>query len=394
MTLFHQTVANHPDAAPQRVPTDAKGWCEQASVCEESGDWTRAVVCYRRAIQLAPFSADLREKLEDAIEQQILEATRGGSKVRRVATGVAAAAAAPRKLARPVPPSVRKASANTLFKVEEEESRSDDEIETFDEFDDEDDELLLPRGIGSQRTQTKAATSPRRHTTFNGRPRSQRIIRIGAVLLAVSLTSAGLLAAAGTSQMIRGMFSGGSAVLEDKVPAEVREIINEANGLVDKSQVVDAIKLIESGKLKYPRNTVELNRVLAGIYRRQGDAAMRDKKYETAAKSFSAAVAAEPEDFGAWISRGRALREHARTLTGSKNTTKRRAALSDSLEAFETARDLSPAHVSAYLGIAQVQEARANKAKAVEAYQKIVSVAPESNEARLAKDAIEQLLKN
>ena len=388
MTLFHQTVANHPDTPQPRVPTDAKGWCEQASVCEESGDWTRAVVCYRRAVQLAPFSAEIRERFEDAIEQQILAVTKGASKVRRVATEPPAART--RVAARQAPPPVRKASANNLFKVEDDHEGEDEILDEHDDID-EDDELLRPRGIGATK---KSASAASRHSSFNGKPRYQRALRVGVIILAVTLTSAGLVAAVGTSQMIKGMFTGGAAVLpEGKVSAEIREVMNDANDLIDKGQYGEAVTLIESARQQHPRNVVELNGLMARVHRQQGNDAVRDKKYDIAAKSFAAATDADPQDTNNWISRGRALREQARTLSGSKNTTKRREALADSLKAFEKAIDLSPAYPAAYLGVAQVQEARANKTKAIEAYQQMIKIAPDSNEARLAKDAIAQLQK-
>ncbi|HMZ50851.1 MAG TPA: tetratricopeptide repeat protein, partial [Candidatus Sumerlaeota bacterium] len=166
-----------------------------------------------------------------------------------------------------------------------------------------------------------------------------------------------------------------------------------ANDLIDKAQYGEAVTLIESARQEHPRNVVELNGLMARVHRQQGNDAVRDKKYDIAAKSFAAATDADPQDTNNWISRGRALREYARTLSGSKNTTKRREALADALQAFEKAIDLSPAYPAAYLGVAQVQEARANKTKAIEAYQQIIKIAPDSNEARLAKDAVAQLQK-
>ena len=172
LNIFRPSAAQPRQTSAARLPADARGWCDEAGACEETGDWTRAVVCYRRALQLAPFAADIRQRFEDAVEQQILALERGPAKVRRVASAGE--------------------TKNNLFKVEEDA--------------DADFELPDPPQKRSVRALTDAPSADDQRAPLRKPARKRNVVWIASACFAVLLTSAGLLAAAGTSSIIRGFF--------------------------------------------------------------------------------------------------------------------------------------------------------------------------------------------
>jgi tetratricopeptide (TPR) repeat protein len=225
------------------------------------------------------------------------------------------------------------------------------------------------------------------------KPRNRNVVWIASACFAVLLTSAGLFAAAGTSSIIRGFFGNGGAPLlaEAKLPKALTERIARADKLITEEKTDEAATLLLAAQSEFPANEADINRVLSRTFRTAGTSQLRAKNFDKAATSFEKASKFDPSDALNWIDRGRALREQARTMNGAKSANKKKEALTHAQTSFEKALELSPSDTSAYLGIAQVHDARNNRQQAIEAYQKIIDIAPQSNEARLAATALQQL---
>lgn len=229
LNIFRPSAAQPRQATAARLPADARGWCDEAGACEETGDWTRAVVCYRRALQLAPFAADIRQRFEDAVEQQILALERGPAKVRRVASAGEA--------------------KNNLFKVEEDV--------------DADFELPDPPKKRSVRPLTDAPPQDEQRAPLR-KPRNRNVVWIASACFAVLLTSAGR----GTSSIIRGFFGNGGAPLlaEAKLPKALTERIARADKLITEEKTDEAAMLLLAAQSEFPANEADINRVLSAHF--------------------------------------------------------------------------------------------------------------------------------
>jgi len=71
-TLFSKN--DSPDNSPEKGrPKSAHDWVLKAEEAEDKDDWSRAIVCYRKALSQAPFSRELRARFEDAIQEQLFQ---------------------------------------------------------------------------------------------------------------------------------------------------------------------------------------------------------------------------------------------------------------------------------------------------------------------------------
>lgn len=354
MNLFRQRASSTSNSSSAKVPEDAIGWCQEASTFEELGDWTRAVVCYRRALQLAPFSGEIRGRFEEAIEQQINALEVSQATVRRIAN-----------------PNSNERRSDNIFRVDTEELEGTND-------------RPVSRIAGPKRSKTRSA-----NLVFGSRKGAW----LGGVVLALVLTSAGLLAAVSSTGLIRDFLSPSVTVPPPGLPPQLELKLTEVNGALLGGNTESAIKVLLEARKDFPQQEAELNRLLSQAYRTLGAEKARARNYPAAADAFGKAAAANQADALNWSDLGRSLREHARSSAVASNRQKRAQVLKDAEQAYLRARMISPRDMGAALGLAQVYDASNNRAKAIEVYKHIAEAAPGSAEAEQARTALKQLVK-
>ena len=351
------TEDDDPDpGAGRKTPRDAESWCREAETAEEAGEWSRAVVCYRRALQLAPFNRTIKECFAEAVEEQIRAVEQSAGRVRRMPLRPEAAAA--REQAEPedipeepLPPRRRRAAAYSPARKGSSEAWSP--------------------GLGARLL---------RPLVFTG--------ALGAVALMV--VGAGAIGVSAATGFVKGLFAEPdvtSAVVR-QIPEEITTVIVEANELVAAGSTAEAAEMLREAREQHAGHLDVLNPALAQVLRATGAAEARAHRFGPAAEAYREAAELHSENPLNWIDLGRALRERARA-TGSSSERERLVAEAE--EAYQKALELSPDHAQALLGLAQVYDAGNQRGKAVETYVRIAEKHPNRLEGQMARTALEQL---
>lgn len=370
----------NPTMKPQKraSPRTAVEWCQEGATAEEGGDWARAVVCYRRALEIAPFCSQTRNAFEWAIEQQI----ESKMKRRRPAAPAAPLAA--------VPTEREKKRAFGSFERDEEDSSDEVEAPRPMFFDEQEAPVARkPKAVPSARM--SRAEEARRPRAKSGR----RLILPLAVFISVLVTTTGLLMAATTSNFLRGvLFSDKLPTVETvKLPDALVARLTDAGSLLEKGEPKRAVDRLQEALKEFPEQEAMLNPELARALRALGLSENRQQRFESAAEAFRHATKAEPQNVLNWIDLGRALREEARSASLVSNPEKQREVLRNAEAAFIRAQVLAPRDGAALFGLAQVYVAMNRRQEAVVAYERVVSEAPTSRERQLAEEALRELRK-
>lgn len=352
MNLFRNRTApaeTPPPKKRKKVPQDALEWCREAEKAEEEGDWSRAVVCYRRALQLAPFCTEIREAFENALEQQIMEAL-------------------PQILAK------GDKAFGPLFAMQ-----------TGAKRDSEPSAVKIPAA-------RRSSTTHARHTTPGGYLRKLAFpLTLGAAAL---VTGAGLYAAASAATFIGRFFGNESlpAISESRMPTELMERLSAANEMLTAEDAEKAVAALRSAKKDFPSHAAQIDPALARALRVQGIRARSTNNPANAAEAFREVAQLDPGNSLNWIDLGRTLRDHARSNALSKNPAKQRELLTEAEQAYHRALDISSTDAAALLGLAQVYDAKNDRVKATEAYERLAASAPESSrEGEAARTALMSL---
>lgn len=327
---------------------EARKWEDEARAAREAGDWGRTIVCYRKALQLAPFASDLRDAFEHALEQQIRE------KLRREKAG--------------------KASARNAAAV-------------LDDDDEDDAPAKAPA-----RTARRA---PKDEGWGFSLPRQKTML--AAACLAAVLTMGGLFATAMTAGWLRDRIAtSDSSELAEAAPAPVapalQSKLDNAAAQLKAGRRDDAIKTFRDAAKAFPEGTDAVNPLLSEALAESGAASLKLRRYDSAIKALQEAAELQPGKSLHWVNYGRALREYARSSTVT-SATRKKEFLTKAESAFTRALSLEPADSGALYGLAQVYDARNNREKATETYEKLVALAPETMEGKLAKTNLAQLKK-
>lgn len=331
-----------------RAPRSVADWWEAADLAEESGDYSRAIVCYRRALEIAPFNRDLRRAFCEVLNAQYI-AENGGDK--------------------------RSLLAN-LFKASP--ARNVDAEE--DDFDAPEDGAWEDRPSFGE---VLADLMPNSRTVFVG----------ASAMLAVSLTVVGIFAAGALSSAVGGIFNSDKlpSLVQPSLPAELESVLAEANTLAFDEQAEEAVEKLRDAKIAFPEHEKEINAALVTALRSYGSEQSRERRYIAAADAFREASQLAPERAINWIDLGRALRDEARIGSASNDMTRQRQVLDDAEAAFQQALKLAPNDPVAMFGLAKVYDARNNRSQAAETYETILQRAPDSTEAGMARVALAQL---
>jgi Tfp pilus assembly protein PilF len=338
------------------LPKKSQDWCLEAEKAASIGDWTRAVVCYRRALELAPFCSGVRRDFEWSLEQQV----------------ESAAPAKSRRAARPAP----------VVPVPVEE--------------------LIEELEAAESAPPVVPKKTRKVTRRRGSPSPLMRYRMAAIacLAAILITGVGLAVASGVGAMV-GRALGPTlqaSVLEtpalEAPPSGLTSIMLEAESLLRAGDSAKAAARLRSAIKEHPDFAPRLGPALAGALRVQATAETRQGRHEAAARFLTEATASNPSDGALWVDLGSARLEFARTNAISRDTARRRTVLGDAEKAYREALRLDAENRAALLGLAQVQSTRNDRRGATETFERIVGMAPSSPEAQQARRALAELRKN
>ena len=333
--------ADDPRRSP---PKKAQDWRVEAEKAAAAGDWSRAVVCYRRAMELAPFCNVARAEFEWALEQQV--------------------DSSPRRARRPQPASV--------VPVADEEA---------------------PAPAAAPQPRRKPVAGTRRAAAKPRVPVQSLAI---AATLALVLTVGGLWAAVHVAGAIG--YAGFAprdpdltALAEEKAPpAELTAALGEANKLLAAGQTKRSIEKLRTALKDHPDFEDRIKPGLAGALRRQAQADSKAKKYDSAVTSLREVAELMPADESAHIALGAAYRDLART---TRDSARKRTVLTDAEKAYREAIKLDPENGEALLGLAQVLASRNDRKQATQAFEQVVALAPKSPAADQAKRSLAELNK-
>lgn len=356
MNLFrtHNSTAESPlPKKRKKVPQDALEWCQEAEKAEDGGDWSRAVVCYRRALQLAPFCTEIREAFENALDQQIMES-----------------------IHKHLP------KDDVLFAP----------LFGLTPAGDEDDEEKAKPAA-----KKAAPAPPRRATTRRNDPPRFTLRRLAMPMVfgaAMLLTGAGLYAAASAATFIGKLFGNESlpTISEPQMPAELLGRLSAANEMLTAEDAEKAVAALRDAKEDFPTYGEQIDPALARALRVQGIRARSTNNPADAAAIFREVAELDPGNSLNWIDLGRTLRDHARSSAMTRNPAQQRELLAEAEKAYQEALEISSNDTAALLGLAQVYDAKNDRVRATEAYEKLAAAAPESSrEGEAARTALMSL---
>lgn len=369
MKLFAGKTSRPAPPRRPRVPQTPAEWCEEGALAEEHGDWSRAVVCYRRALQQAPFNQRIRLAFEEALEGQILAA---GEDL------------APRETFARAGVSSRRP---TRDEIDVEESFRT----IFDEFPDEDGEEEEPE----IRTPAGRITMPpRRRPPVWSPPSPPRWVRMPVALsLGIFIALLGLGAAGVAASALSGVFRPGdlAEIGTDEVPTALVEKLTDANRALADGEHDDAVEILREAKEEFPGFGEEIAPTLSQALRLAAAAHMRGNDFGSASQLLREATEVEPRNALAWMDLGRALRDSAILGDDRYSPAEKRRVLADAGEAYRRALAVEGNDSSALLGLAQVYAAQNDRGRAVETYEKILRLESSGSEKRLAEMALSQL---
>ncbi len=363
----------------RRVPQDAEEWCAEGLKAEENSDWTRAIVCYRRAMAAAPFCTRARQLLEEAVEQQILENGIPQREMRRTYRLLASIdegdeAAEPE----------RAIGLADLYALAEQGS-------ALEEDEDEEASETAGKAAGLLRPEKKALPRPR--VALHSFSKSRRWRTAAAVTLAVGITGGMLFGVAAATSYVRSVMTQQSlsslTASEPDLPPEVESKTAEATRLIQEGEPQQAAELLRDAVDQYPEHSDTLEAALVQALRAHGNAELRERRYASASEAFREATETAPAETNNWIDLGQALRNQARSLSATSRDS--RELLIEAESSFKKALALKSENTSALLGLAQVYAARNERREAVETYERLVAVAPSTFEGRMAQTALQQL---
>ncbi|MCB2153656.1 tetratricopeptide repeat protein [bacterium] len=342
----------------------------------EDSDPEAAIEYYQAALEISPMNRDLREGLSEALVMRAELAAsvgRTGSSWRDpVPMRERPPASPPRKPKRPRP---------------RPRPLDEDKPKGFELLDiEEQEEAQPPEPVAPRRRRKPRPEPPRRS------PRSRRF---NSRALTMSLIyAAGLLIIAG---VLHGMITGWMIpsslpeIPEEKpLPAALTTGLDEASELLYASKPGEALDALRLLKLDFPQHAAAISAAMVQAHRSMGARLLDEREYDKAADAYKAATELDEQDASNWIDLARTYREHGRTVQ-SRSSSKGRQYLQDAITAYQKALEVSPNDPAALFGLAQVHAFLNDRSHAVEFYEKVISTAQDSPEAKMARQNLAQL---
>ncbi|CAN5211880.1 hypothetical protein BH09SUM1_BH09SUM1_08060 [soil metagenome] len=338
-----RTLSLTPEDKPlkRRLPQDAEGWALEAESALELDDHARAVVCYRRALELAPFCTMTRDAFEAACEDQ------AGGRTRGPGSG---------------------ASNGAHF------GRGQ-------------------RGLRPSSSEgiSRRAVKPGRSKRGNAPEGFSRPMVAGACA-ALFVTMAALVTAASTTNMLSGFF-GSSSPSSESVSSAVAGEISAAEVFLVKGNATAAADRLRKALKANPKNAEAIAPTLKVALYAIASNAEKGNNFTEAAAAYREACVIDATDSTPQVKLSEALRRQAATITTTRRAAEKRSLLADAENAVESALKIDPSSGRAMLEMARVCEARKDTPRAVKAYEQIAAASPSSVEATLAKQSLAALKK-
>ncbi len=361
----------------KKTPRDAAGWCEEALLAGEKEDWSRAVVCYRRALQLAPFCGNARKGLEIALEEQIL-ATLSQKELRALMDKPGAV--------------TRDDLVNSYLDRELGEGWDSDEkvsdnweeyIEDEDEAEEEEKSFLgkitLPDRI-------RAPRAPGFLNTINWRP----IIAVGGALM---ITGTLFITATAISGSMGNIFSSERlpSITQDKLPADLVTKLQEADMLLKSDDHEEALDILRDSYEEFPDFQDYVAVSLEDALRSRGQQMMESDKFKEATEYYIEAAEVVGNNPLNWIDLGNALRRHATSGAVGNDVQKKRDVLEKAEGAFKQALALSPDDLDALFGLSKTYAASNKRKDAEDILEKLEKLDTNGTYGNLARIDLAQL---
>jgi Tfp pilus assembly protein PilF len=338
-----------PAAAARKAPASLREWVQEARAAEEAQDWNRAVESWRRALEEAPFNTLVRGAYEECLEMAIRAEMRAIPR-RTEAPARIEPAAEPRRIfdeptAAPAPAAAPR----------------------------------IPMGNVRQ--------APRRRGTSAG---TGWAIAAG---VAIFLTAGGLIASAIASGLAGRLLASSTAPVEAAAPAIPEALtlkVKEAERLVATGSSSQAVEKLQAAARMFPDYEDAVLPVLGKAFAAQGERELKNRRFDKAIKAFEESTKSAPTATTSWTGLGRAFREQAKA---SKVPARQREILAKSEAAYRQALAVAPSDAAAMLGLAQTFDAKNERAKAADTYEKLLAMAPQSSESAIARTALKQMKK-
>lgn len=245
-------------------------------------------------------------------------------------------------------------------------------------------EIARPPQIKRPR-EPKSRRAPRHRTPmFKARTMVLAGFWAGALLVVVGLSHAMI------SSLLAAPSLPSPDALAASVPAELTAILRQSESRLMDGEIEAALVLLRRANEDFPGHTaaVDAARVLA--LRALAARELDGRDYAAAAAAYREAISLAPQQAANWIDLARVHREHGRSLQ-PRNESEATRLLELAREGYLRALELRKDDPSALLGLAQTYTFLGRRAEAVEHYDRVVSVAPESAESRLARQHLAQL---
>lgn len=245
-----------------------------------------------------------------------------------------------------------------------------------------------------RRARGTAAGQPKARDGKNTKPRRRSTTRPRRAMAMAALYAGILLVAVGLSHgMIARLMSPvalPSPAVEERIPDLLRGMLDDASTMLADGKSDAAIELLERARMQYPEHEVAIGTALAQAHRIAGGQMMGRREYANAVEQFEAAVNIDGGEPRNWVELGRAYREFGRSIQ-SRDPDRGRQLLRKAQAAYQEALEVDAEHAGALLGLAQAHAFLQERTQAVSFYERVVKTAPDSPEARLARQHLAQL---
>jgi hypothetical protein len=182
--------------------------------------------------------------------------------------------------------------------------------------------------------------------------------------------------------------SGGSSAV--KLPPDLQARITESNKLLTSGDETKAVAKLKEAAGAFPEYGSVINENLVTALEAESARLITRREFTNAMKSLEEATTIEPANAKLWERLGHAGNELAKS---TRDASKKRTLIERSELAYRRSLERDEEYVPAMLGLAQIYQARNDKSKAIEYFEKVVDFAPKSSEAKLANNTLSSLKK-
>jgi len=389
MTMLIPFPSNRPGRKrSQAEPSMASRLEAEAEAARDAGDFERAVACYQAALELSPLNRELREALAETLWEQAdrRASHRNGPKPQATSRVLIPVEdiPAPEPEPRPQPAPKRRRRPATGATA----------VPGMNALDKEDASRRMLREMRAKkpaREEEAAPAPPRPRRAARRRGFSPRALVLGALFTGILLIGVGL--AHGVIVRLLGPAALPEAPVEPPLPAELSSLLDNATAELGRANPEKALKLLEGAEFRFIGHSKAVQLARASALRSLGSRLLDQRDYAKAAEAYAEAADLAPGNASNWVELGRAYREHARA-NQVRNAKGSSDLFAKAIDAYRKALNSDTARPAALLGLGQVHAFINDRTEAVRYYREVLEAAPDSPEARLARQQLEQLKGN